>query len=182
MSFFRRSKSDLLRSIVKDGYERQLRSTLADPERLKAVYSHRFWQQPDVEKLRDFCAVAAYSLDAPVSQLNLVTDREQRTITGYNDPENSIKVEFGLCQHIIGIGTEVHMNNLADFPYCNVPSTAARTGIKAYLGVPLIERTGLIIGALCVVDFKSRDWDASDITVLAQLAFAVMTMREANTI
>lgn len=41
-----------LKQIVQRHYQDRLKTTLAHPARLEAVYGSRFWTQPDREKLR----------------------------------------------------------------------------------------------------------------------------------
>lgn len=55
---------------------------------------------------------------------------------------------------------------------------AARWGVRAYAGVPLIGRDGLPIGALCVVDTEPRTFSPETIDWLEMLARQAMTHLE----
>jgi PAS domain S-box-containing protein len=42
--------------------------------------------------------------------------------------------------------------------------------VRAYLGLPLVDADGDVLGALCVIDVKPRDWTPADVTVISALA------------
>ena len=50
--------------------------------------------------------------------------------------------------------------------------------IGAYLGVPLADDDGLVVGALCVYQPEARTWTESDVFLVAQLADSVSTELE----
>ncbi|MGY1594729.1 SpoIIE family protein phosphatase [Geodermatophilus sp. SYSU D00708] len=50
--------------------------------------------------------------------------------------------------------------------------------VGSYLGVPLVDETGLAVGTLCVFADEPRAWSDSDVATLAQLAAAVLTELE----
>lgn len=52
---------------------------------------------------------------------------------------------------------------------------AARLGIVAYLGVPLNDHDGTVVGSFCAIDRKPRQWSAADIDLLEDLGASVTT-------
>lgn len=44
----------------------------------------------------------------------------------------------------------------------------------AYLGIPLVDRDGHILGSFCVLDHERRDWTPGDVSVMTDLAASVM--------
>ena len=48
-------------------------------------------------------------------------------------------------------------------------------GVIAYLGVPLITREGHAIGTLCVIDHEPRIWTNDEISLVKDVAAAVVT-------
>ncbi|MBC7374096.1 MAG: SpoIIE family protein phosphatase [Frankiales bacterium] len=57
-------------------------------------------------------------------------------------------------------------------------SLVERGGVRAYLGVPLMDRAGLVVGALCVHDVQVRTWTPADVGVLSELAASVVAELE----
>ena len=48
-------------------------------------------------------------------------------------------------------------------------------GVIAYLGVPLITREGHAVGTLCVIDHEPRIWTSDEISLVKDVAAAVVT-------
>ncbi len=48
-------------------------------------------------------------------------------------------------------------------------------GVIAYLGVPLITAQGHAIGTLCVIDHEPRTWTTDEISLITDIAAAVIT-------
>jgi GAF domain-containing protein len=46
--------------------------------------------------------------------------------------------------------------------------------VVGYLGIPLINSDGHVLGALCAIDEAPRDWDPEQVELLETLARAVL--------
>jgi GAF domain-containing protein len=56
-------------------------------------------------------------------------------------------------------------------------------GIRSYLGAPLIDRTGIALGTVCVVDIEPRPWGRPGLETIKTLAaelVAEIHAREGN--
>lgn len=168
-----------LKQIVQTHYRDRLKTTLADPTRLEAVYGSRFWTQPDREKLRQFCITASTTLNAPVAQVSLVTDSEQVIVAAVGKEDaRAESLDFSVCQHTVGVGMSLNVNDLRhQVVLCDLKSVTDQ-GLVAYLGVPLLDRNGNILGAFCAADFEERSWSDMDVTMLTHLASALVAMHE----
>ena len=170
-----------LREIVEDHYRNRLTGKLADPERLEAVYSSRFWQQPHHFKVHDFCNTAAHALHAPIAQISLITANSQFVVASYGKGvEDGIheELDFSVCQHTVGIAETINVANLREYPVLCDLKAVTEGGIVAYLGVPLVTKDENVIGAFCVADKEEREWTEGDVTMLTQLAWALVAMHE----
>ncbi|MGI9090138.1 MAG: ATP-binding protein, partial [Gemmatimonadaceae bacterium] len=49
------------------------------------------------------------------------------------------------------------------------------TGVRAYLGIPLVTTEGIALGSFCVLDTQPRAWTEEQIEILRDLAGSVMT-------
>jgi GAF domain-containing protein len=54
------------------------------------------------------------------------------------------------------------------------PLVAGEFGLKFYAGAPLKSRDGYNLGTLCILDYEPRVLDASEATMLGDLAAVVM--------
>ncbi len=143
---------------------------LADPSRLEAVSRTGLLDTPPQECFDRVTRLAARGTKAPVAFLS-VLDRDRdfyKSSFGLKPDLREIKGET-FCHHaLLADGPLVINNTRADEIYMRVPTVQA-LGIAAYLGVPL-RLNDLVIGALCVVDFEPREWDADDIDSMHDLA------------
>lgn len=169
-------------AIIQSHYSNRLQRQLTDKDRLQAVYSSRFWNSPEHDKLRQFCNTAALMLECPHAHISLVTDSVQRIVAA-NEAYAAIEgkdeelPDFSVCQHVVGFEDALPINDMnAEPTVCHV-NVVTEGGMKAYLGVPLMSRDQ-IIGAFCVLDEKEREWTDIDVTALAQLASALVSMHE----
>ncbi len=48
-------------------------------------------------------------------------------------------------------------------------------GVAAYLGIPLVAEGGHLLGSLCAIDTRPRDWTTEEVATLQDLAGSVMT-------
>ncbi len=131
-----------------------------------------------LERLAEF---AARMLGTSSSQVSLLAD-EQVVVAGYGLPPGTVgersPLEDSLCTVTAAAGGPLVVPNatqdarVRDLP----PVTSGRIG--AYLGEPLTDRDGRIIGSLCVYGPEPREWPDSDVAILRQLASAVVTELE----
>lgn len=168
-----------LKRLVDKTYQDRLKTTLGDSARLEAVYGSRFWNEPDSEKLRAFCVTAAHTLKSSISQVNLITADGQHAIASYGLEEGTtLELDFSVCQHTVGVGETLNAGNMEEVPILCDLKAVTEDGIIAYLGVPLIDRNGYILGAFCVADYTPRDWTDLDVLMMSHLSSAIMNMHE----
>lgn len=161
---------------------------IADPDRLREVYSSRFYTQPVREKLKEFCQLAASLLKTPDAYVTLITDTEAIVVAAVTPPPADLvggdgyaDVGSSYCAYVVGeAGPFVVCNSTeeAHLPLQNHPATHA--GFRSYLGVPLINSKGFALGAFCVADMVPRTWKETDVIMLTQLASAIVSFHEAD--
>jgi len=49
-------------------------------------------------------------------------------------------------------------------------------GVRAYMGAPLIDRTGTAIGTICVVNTEESSWGRSGLEMIKSMAAEVMEL------
>jgi PAS domain S-box-containing protein len=135
----------------------------ADPARLEEA--RRLLSQDGGPALVDrLIELATRLLGVPSAQAVLSTDTDVRPSP----------LDEWLCS-VIAAGTDalVIPDARADARFTDLPSVASGT-VAAYLGTPLVGRTGVVIGALCVHDPEPRHWSESDVSTLRRLAGAAV--------
>lgn len=116
-------------------------------------------------RLDHVCELAGELLQVPVVHLTAISDERQYISAGTTSMAPS------LCQYMIDSGEGVVMNDALGDP--SVRPWHAR----AYLGEPVRDLSGAILGGLCALDHRPRIWTTQDRFVLrhmCSLATAVL--------
>ena len=104
-------------------------------------------------------------------QVNVLTAQDQVTIAAVGGPLGTTPRVDSLCTYVVAEG---EVTFLAD-----IPSLPAQLDyIKAYVGVPLTGREGLVIGAMCLIDTVPRDFGPDDVESLQGIATVVQDQLE----
>lgn len=153
-------------------------AAVADPARLRAVRALGWLDTPPEAELDRLTAVAARLTRAPVVFLSLVDELRDfyKAACGLGEPLASRRQLEGrtFCHYaLLSDGPLVLEDVAAQDVFRDVP-TVQILGVRAYAGVPLVLATGEVVGSFCAVDFEPRRWSQHDITVLSEMAHAVL--------
>ena len=123
---------------------------------------------------------AARALGMPAALLSLIdADRQvfasRRGLTGvlgYDIRETPREVSF--CAHVVAAEQPLAVPDATtDERFADNPLVTGDEHLRAYAGAPVLDRDGLPLGALCVLDRFPRELDDTDLAVLSELAGAV---------
>ena len=125
--------------------------------------------------------LSAELLEAQYAQVSLLA--EEQVVASVHGLDLSLEqraspVAESLCNLTLQQAAPVAINNtLTDLRSAQLPPVTSGL-VQAYLGVPLIDSDGLVLGALCVYDGHERSWSAGNVGVLAELAASVVAELE----
>jgi hypothetical protein len=145
---------------------------LDDPKRLSHFHGALIAQTPDA--VLEACVIeAAQRAEAPTATLTFVMGRVQyfRAAVGL-PPDLTLSRATNrcdsFCQFIVRDEKPFIVQNAPADP--RVPKALVKLyDIGAYLGVPVF-LDGDVLGSLCVIDSKPRDWSPADLTALTELS------------
>jgi serine phosphatase RsbU (regulator of sigma subunit)/PAS domain-containing protein len=131
-----------------------------------------------LERLAEF---AARLLGTSSSQVSLLAE-EQVVVAGFGLEPGTVGTESPLAHSLCTVtaaadGPLVVPHADADERVRDLPPVTSGL-VGAYLGAPLTDRNGEIIGSLCVFGPEPREWSDTDVTTLGRLAEAVVTELE----
>jgi hypothetical protein len=66
--------------------------------------------------------------------------------------------DHGYCMHVVVRRHAMALDEVMDFARFAVNPVLDEIGVRAYLGALLIDRTGMALGTICVVDTKPHPW------------------------
>ncbi|WP_333766548.1 GAF domain-containing protein [Streptomyces sp. IBSBF 2435] len=67
--------------------------------------------------------------------------------------------DYGFCPHVVAQGSQLALDDVFDYPRFKGNPLVNDMGVRSYLGTPLRDNTGMILGTVCVADVKPRTWD-----------------------
>lgn len=154
-------------------YRVELESALHDPDRLAAVYGSEFATAPVRQRLQTVVDLAAAMLRTPIASVQVITATQAIIVAAHGMEPAVVAVDDSYCSNVIGLGEDLAIEEAIGHALVCTSAFAIEGGIRAYLGVPLVNRDGHIVGTLCVCDHEPRAWHRNDVTLLAQLAAVI---------
>jgi GAF domain-containing protein len=151
----------------------------------------------------DFDAVAARVAEmagAAYSMVNFITESESyfaglyapgtsksgaleaAQTAAHASPGRSMGRQYGYCPHVVARRKALILGDVCDYPRFAGNPIVDEIGIRAYMGVPLIEEeTGIALGTVCAAAVEPRPWGRPELHTLKSLAAEVMQLIQRRT-
>jgi GAF domain-containing protein len=94
-----------------------------------------------------------------------------------------VALDRGYCPHVVVRRKALVLEDVCDYPRFAGNPVVDEIGIRSYLGAPLIDRTGIALGAVCAVDTVPRTWGRAGLDTIKSLAMELVghiDQREGN--
>lgn len=154
-------------------------NTSKEKKRLKVLESYNVLEADLQDELDGLTSLAASLYQAPISMVNLLDNRYQVIKSAKGVAAGSIPRENGFCQYTVKHeGPFLVEDTTADEHFSKLPFLQEHPHIQFYAGVPLKNRDGHVLGALCILDYKRRTFAKQDFKHLQLLAEEVMSRME----
>ncbi|EPR65449.1 hypothetical protein ADICYQ_5370 [Cyclobacterium qasimii M12-11B] len=126
-------------------------------------------------QLKDLTKLAAKVAGTDISLINLIDAVTQWSVASEGLPVMQLPREESVCQYTIMENHSLEIEDLSkDERFKNKLYVTADPNLRYYLGVPLTTETGYNLGALCVLDTKSRVISPEKIDLLEIIAHEIM--------
>ena len=145
-----------------------------EEERLTALRSIEILDTPPEERFDRMTRLAAALFKVPVALVSLVDVNRQwfKSKIGMTMEESPRDSSF--CAHAVAArAILVIPDALADDRFRDNPIVIGAPRVRFYAGVPLHLPDGHIVGTLCILDYRPRDFSATERSLLADLAATV---------
>jgi len=130
-----------------------------EERRLDAV--GRAWQpvRDQHALLQDVAEEAARVARTPIAAISIIDRRRQCFVAKVGDVEDEMPRAVSFCAHAIHRPGEpmIVPDARHDKRFLDNPLVTAAPFIRFYAGLPLVDRAGYPLGALCVIDDKLHD-------------------------
>lgn len=158
-----------------------------EKDRAEVLRAYNIADGESRNELNKITELAAAICDAPVVKINLLDVDTQLTISdfGSNPTERrSISKDKSICQ------LTIEQKSILEIPDLSTDSRIKKTNYlgkdspyQYYLGAPLKNPEGSVIGALCVLDYKKRhlpDRKKRELQILANQVMTSLELRKQN--
>ncbi|WP_030248535.1 MULTISPECIES: GAF domain-containing protein [unclassified Streptomyces] len=78
--------------------------------------------------------------------------------------------DHGFCPHVVARRKALVLEDVRDYPRFAGNPVVDEFGIRSYLGAPLVDGTGLVLGTVSVADVEPRPWGKPGLTAIKQHA------------
>ena len=124
--------------------------------------------------------LASRLLNAPVALVSLVTTERQFFKSAVGLPvslaaKREISLSHSFCKHVVHTGEPLVIDDAREYSLVSANLAIRDFGVVAYCGVPLTTSAGFVLGSFCVIDGDAREWTATDVRNVTDLAALVMT-------
>ena len=151
-----------------------------DIERLKALKRYKITDTPSEDSFDGIAKLATQIFNVPISLLSLV-DAETVFFKANMGMGNAKEANRGksLCAlAILDHEVTVFEDALKEPCLMSNPNVIGDFGLRFYAGAPLVTHDGFLIGTLCIIDKKTREFSPSDRKILEGLAATAMEQIE----
>ncbi|MGA4845381.1 GAF domain-containing protein [Streptomyces sp. G5(2025)] len=142
------------------------------PARVRRLRGLGIGDRPD-PALDLFADRLAELTGAPYAMVNFI-DENRQFFAGLHAPDNAMgrymARDHGYCPHVVVRRKALVLEDVRDYPRFAGNPVVDETGIRSYLGAPLIDRTGIVLGTVCVVDVEPRRWGRAGLDTIKTLA------------
>jgi GAF domain-containing protein len=129
---------------------------------------------------------------APYAMVNFI-DEKRQFFAGLHAPEarpvappdetkpelgRHLERDHGFCPHVVVRRKALVLEDVCDYPRFAGNPVVDEFGIRSYLGAPLIDSTGMVLGTVCVVDVEPRPWGRPGLETIKSAAAELVARLE----
>ena len=157
---------------------------ISDPARLAAVAEilPDVLGDPEFDRLT---SLASRLLKVPTCMVSLVTAETQNFKGACGLPlqvveTRSTPLSHSFCKLTVLSGKILNVENATTDPRVSDNPAVEEIGLRAYLGFPLVNSSGLVLGAFCLIDYVARKWTESEIDAVRDFAGLAVDLIEST--
>lgn len=152
---------------------------LSDPARVLSLARSGLTAVADVQ-MEALAERVRRWVGAPVALVSLVQPDRQvfPGMAGLPEPwasTRSTPLTHSFCQYVVASAEPLIVPDARDHPLLRDNRAVHDLGVVAYAGMPLTDETGNVLGSLCAIDIRPRQWTDDELTALRDLADACST-------
>lgn len=141
-----------------------------DAQRLQALRELLILDTPPEERFDRIVAFAAHEFDVPIALVSLVDRNRQWFKSRFGLAACETARDISFCGHAL-LETETLLipDALRDDRFADNPLVVGPPHIRFYAGAQLVLPSGHVVGTLCMIDTRPREFDPMDLAILGSL-------------
>ncbi len=157
----------------------QAESMIGEEARLASLYEFGLLDTAPEEAYDRITRLATDLLNVPVAKINLIDRERQWSKSSVGEKRGEMRREDSFCTWTICQDEPLVVRDAKNEPrFCALPQVALPPHFRFYAGVPLKDRLGNNVGALCCQDFEPRSPTDEQISALQHLTRLTVDMME----
>ncbi|MEU6372908.1 GAF domain-containing protein [Streptomyces sp. NPDC046909] len=166
------------------------------PARVRRLHGLGLGEHPE-PALDTFADRLAELTEAPYAMVNFIGE-DRQFFAGLHTPAvrpvvpadeakpelgRQLGRDHGFCPHVVVRRKALVLEDVRDYPRFAGNPVVDEFGIRSYLGAPLIDSTGMVLGTVCVADIEPRPWGKAGLETIKSAAadlVARLERREAD--
>ena len=151
-----------------------------EQRRLDALNSYRILDTEIEWEFDEITKITSELFGSPISIISLIDSDRQWYKSALGTDIKEVKREISICAYTINSPDQVLVieNLLDDQRFSDNPMISEKFGARFYAGAPIVDKNGMAIGTLCILDNKPRKLNSNQIERLKGLAEMVMRQIE----
>ncbi|MFI1562713.1 GAF domain-containing protein [Streptomyces sp. NPDC020490] len=86
--------------------------------------------------------------------------------------------DHGFCPHVVVRRKALALEDVRDYPRFAGNPVVDEFGVRSYLGAPLVDGTGMVLGTVCVADVRPRAWGQPGLETIKSAAAELVARLE----
>ena len=157
----------------------EARVGVENESRAAAVRATRLLETGPEAAFDRLCSLAATILDAPLAYMTVVDEvrsflkgaPDSAALTG-SQGTFEVPAREAACQVVVDAGEEVVVGDTAADPRVRDLVQIKEFGARSWIGVPILDPDGYVLGNMCAMDGRVREWTPTHLESLRTLAAA----------
>lgn len=153
-------------------------NVLQDSARLRALKRLSLLDTPPEEVFDRITRLISKLVNVPVALISIVDKDRQffKSQIGVAEPWASRRetpLSHSFCQYVVMSGNRLVVVDAREDPLLRNNLAIPELDVIAYAGMPIASSEGQILGSVCMIDSKPRDWTDDELAILEDLAGTV---------
>jgi GAF domain-containing protein len=162
-------------------------------QRVQRLRALGFGTAPDPE-FDQLAAKIAHIAGTPYAMVNFVLDTHQFFAGLYETPTagagtldaaqaaaqgsvgRTMDLDHGFCPHVVDIKHALVLDDVCAWPRFAGNPVVDELGIRSYIGAPLFDRAGMVLGTVCAVSTRPSTWGTPGVELIKSMAGEAMEL------